>query len=70
MATSDTILPQNVLPITDVVVTHANDRSLFGDARAKYFCSHLAKRVGGHLVDFCTHLLQRDLPIENQQLFV
>ena len=69
MATSDTVLPQNCLPITDIIVAHAHDGGLFGDAGAEHLCGHLTERVGGHLIDLCAHLLQRDLPIENQELF-
>ena len=69
MATSDTVLPQNGLPITDIIVAHAYDSGLFGDVGAKHLCGHLTERVDGHLVDLRAHLLQRDLPIENQELF-
>lgn len=43
IATANTILPQNGLPITDIVVTHAHDSSLFGDAGAEHFCGNLTK---------------------------
>lgn len=69
MTSADTVLPQNGFPITDVVVAHAHDSRLFCDLGAKYFYCHITKRVRCHLINPLAHLLQRNFPIKNQELF-
>ena len=68
MPAADSILPQNGLPITDIVVTHTYNSGLFRDLRTKYLCSHITKGVGCYFVDPLAHLLQWYFSIKNQEL--